>query len=209
LETGGATELRPAPWVAADKATAVGLKRAWKRRSVAKRALSGQEGGAPSSASACARQPATVRPWRRGRQECELEVRRKRRGQRPSLASRATARACYGARLCEGVAARTDARANANAIANAPATATAAAKTGWLPTARGARLGKRRASLGEGGGTCKKAHPSLARWPASPAAARGRGASGVLPRLDGRGNHKRGVAGVLTSVATGRSEARR
>jgi hypothetical protein len=44
--------------------------------------------------------------------------------------------------------------------------ATAAAKTGWLPTARGARLGKRRARVGEGGGTCKKTRPSLARWPA-------------------------------------------
>jgi hypothetical protein len=39
---------------------------------------------------------------------------------RPGLASRVTARACWGARLREGVAARTDARANANA--NAPAT---------------------------------------------------------------------------------------
>jgi hypothetical protein len=55
-----------------------------------------------------------ARPWWRGRQGCELEVRCNRRGRRPSLASRATARACWGARLREGVAARTDARANAN-----------------------------------------------------------------------------------------------
>jgi hypothetical protein len=86
--------------------------------------------------------------------------------------------------------------------------ATTAARTGWLPTARGARLGKRRARVGEGGGTCKKTRPSLAQWPASPATARRRGATGVLPRLDGRGVHKRGKTGVLTSVATGRSEAR-
>jgi hypothetical protein len=39
-----------------------------------------------------------------------------------------------------------------------------------------ARLKNRRACVGEGGGTCKKAHPSLAQWPASPAAARRRGA---------------------------------
>jgi hypothetical protein len=39
-----------------------------------------------------------------------------------------------------------------------------------------ARLKNRRAHVGEGGDTCKKAHPSLARWPASPAAARRRGA---------------------------------
>jgi hypothetical protein len=86
---------------------------------VAKRALAGEEGGAPSSASTCARQPSTARPWRRGRQECKLEVRRKRRGQRPSLASRAKARACWGARLRGGIVARTGVRANVNA--NAPA----------------------------------------------------------------------------------------
>jgi hypothetical protein len=57
----------------------------------------------------------------------------------------------------------------------------------------------------EGNCTCKKSHPSLARRPASPAVARRRGASGVPPRLDGRGNDKRGEVVVLTSVATGRS----
>jgi hypothetical protein len=65
--TNGAAAFRPAPWVAADTAAAARLKRAWRRRSVTKRALAGQEGGACSSASACARQPATARPWRRGR----------------------------------------------------------------------------------------------------------------------------------------------
>jgi hypothetical protein len=35
------------------------------------------------------------------------------------------------------------------------------------------------------------------------------GAAGIVPRLDGRGVHKRGETGVLTSVATGRSGARR
>jgi hypothetical protein len=74
-----------------------------------------------------------------------------------------------------------------------------------LTTARKAKLGERRARVGEGGGTCKKFHPSLARRPASPAAARRRGASGVPPLLDGWDNHKRGEAVVLTSVATGRS----
>jgi hypothetical protein len=56
--------------------------RGWKRRPVAKRALAGQEGGAPSSAFACARQPSTARPWRRGRQEWKLEVRRTRERER-------------------------------------------------------------------------------------------------------------------------------
>jgi hypothetical protein len=37
--------------------------------------------------------------------------------------------------------------------------------------------------------------PSLARWPASLAAARRRGAAGVPPRLEGRGVHRRGRSG--------------
>jgi hypothetical protein len=128
--------------------------------------------------------------------------------QRPGLASRVTAYACWGARLREGVAARTDTRANANA--NATRTrrhGAAATKTGRRPTARGGRLGARRARVGEGGGTCKKSRPSLARWSASLAAARRRGAAGVPPRLEGRSVLKREESGVLTSVATGRSGA--
>jgi hypothetical protein len=204
----GAAALRPAPWVAADSTTAAGLKRAWERWLVAKRALAGQEGSAPSSASACARQPATARPWRRRRRGGRAAGPAQEKGQRPSLASRVTVRECWGARLREGVAARTDALANTNATRTRRHGA-AATKTGWLPTARGARLGRRRARVGEGGDTCKKTRPSLARWPALPAAARQRGAAGVLPRLDGRGVHKWGETGVLTSVATGRSGARR
>jgi hypothetical protein len=190
VDTDGAAALRPAPWVAADSTAAAGLERAWERRLVAKRALAGQEGGAPSSASARARQPATARPWRRGRRGVRAGGPAQEKGQRPSLASTVTVRACWGACLREGVV-------------------VAVTKTGWLPTVRGARLGRRRARVGEGGGTCKKMRPSLARWPASPAAARRRGATGVLPRLDGRGAHKRGETGVLTSVDTGRSGARR
>jgi hypothetical protein len=126
--------------------------------------------------------------------------------QRPDLTSRVAAHACWGARLCEGVAACTDARANATRTRRHGAAAT---KTGRRPTARGGWLGGRRARVGEGGGTCKKLRPSLARWPASPAAARRRGAAGVPPRLEGRGVHKGEESGVLTSVATGRSGARR
>jgi hypothetical protein len=75
-----ATELRPAPWVAAGKATAVGTNAcAWKRRPVARRALADQEDGAPFSATACVKHPTTPRPWRRGRQERNLEARRKKR----------------------------------------------------------------------------------------------------------------------------------
>jgi hypothetical protein len=66
VDIDGAATLRPAPWVAADTTAAAGLERAWERRLVAKRALAGQEGGASSFASACARQPATARLWRRG-----------------------------------------------------------------------------------------------------------------------------------------------
>jgi hypothetical protein len=128
--------------------------------------------------------------------------------QRPGLASRVMAHACWGARLREGVAARTDARANAHATRTRRHGA-AATKTGRLPTARGGWLSGRRARVGEGGGTCKKMRPSLARWPASPAAARRRGAAGVSPRLEGCGVHKREETGVPTSVATGRSGARR
>jgi hypothetical protein len=79
-----------------------------KRRPLVRRALAGQEGGAPFSASACVKQPTTVRPWRRGRQERNLEVQRKKRGQRPSLVSRVRVHACWGAHLREGdVPART------------------------------------------------------------------------------------------------------
>jgi hypothetical protein len=55
-----------------------------------------------------------------------------------------------------------------------------------------ARLKKRRARVGEGGGTCKKVHPSLAPWPASPAAARRRGAfhSGSLAVASTRGKQR-------------------
>jgi hypothetical protein len=128
--------------------------------------------------------------------------------QRPGLASRVTAGACWGARLREGVEARTDASANAHAMRTRRHGA-AATKTGRLPTARGGWLGERRARVGEGGSTYKKMRPSLARWPASPAAVRRCGAAGVPPRLEGRGVHKREEPGVLTSVATGRSGARR
>jgi hypothetical protein len=114
VDTDGAVALRPAPWVAADPTAATGLVRAWERRMVVKRALAGQEGGAPSSASACARQPATARPWRRRQRGGRAGGPAQEKGQRPGLASMVTVRACWGARLREGVAARTDARANAN-----------------------------------------------------------------------------------------------
>jgi hypothetical protein len=67
VDTDGAAALMLAPWVAADSTAAAGLVRTWERRLVAKRALAGQEGGAPSSASTCARQPVTARPWWRRR----------------------------------------------------------------------------------------------------------------------------------------------
>jgi hypothetical protein len=118
VDTEGAAALRPAPWVAVDTTAAAGLERAWERRLVAKCALAGQEGGASSSAYACARQPATARPWRRGRRVVRTGGPAQEKGQRPSLASRVTVRACRGARLREGVAARTDTRADANANAN-------------------------------------------------------------------------------------------
>jgi hypothetical protein len=116
--------------------------------------------------------------------------------------ARAEVHACARASLLARTRARTRTRRRR---------ATAAAKTGWLTTARRAKLGKRRARVGEGGDTYKKAHPSLARWPASPAAAaRWRGAGDTfLPRLEGRGVHKREAVFILTSVAPGRSVVRR
>jgi hypothetical protein len=82
----------------------------------------------------------------------------------------------------------------------------AATKTGRFPTARGGWLGRRRARVDEGSGTYKKMRPSLARWPASPAAARsgGRSASARRPWRPQEGRND-----VLTSVASGRSGARR
>jgi hypothetical protein len=50
--------------------------------------------------------------------EHNIEGRRKKRGQRPSLAFRARARACWGACLREGDVVCTDARVNANAPAS-------------------------------------------------------------------------------------------
>jgi hypothetical protein len=150
VETDGAAALRSAPWVAAVSTAAAGLEREWERRLVAKRALAGLEGGAPSSASACARQPAKARPWRRGRRGVRAGGPAQEKGQRPSLTSRVTVHACWGARLREGVAARTDTRANANATRTRTQCEYAGngarvTKTGWLPTARGARLGRQRA----------------------------------------------------------------
>jgi hypothetical protein len=99
-----AAELRATPWVAAGKATAVGTNAcARKLRPVAWRALGDQEGGAPSPPTACAKHPATARPWRRGRQKRILEARRKKRDQRSSLAFRVGVRACWGARWSESV----------------------------------------------------------------------------------------------------------
>jgi hypothetical protein len=117
VDTNGAAALRPAPWLVADPTATAGLVRAWERRLVAKRALAGQKGGTPSSASACARQPATARPWRRRRRGGRAGGPAQEKGQRPGLAFRVTVRACWGARLCEGVASRTGAHANANAPA--------------------------------------------------------------------------------------------
>jgi hypothetical protein len=97
-------ELRPVPWVAAGKATVAGTNACvWKRRPVARCALGDQEDGAPFSVTACAKHPTTARPWRRGQQERNLEARRKKRGQRPSLAFRVGVRACWGARRREGI----------------------------------------------------------------------------------------------------------
>jgi hypothetical protein len=101
---GTATELGPAPWVAAGKATAVGTNAcARKLRPAARRALGGQEDGALPPATACAKHPTTARPWRRGRKKHTLEARRKKRDQRSSLAFRVSVRTCWGARWRESV----------------------------------------------------------------------------------------------------------
>jgi hypothetical protein len=81
---------------------------------VVKRAPAGQEVSVPSSASACTRQPAMARPWRRKRRGGRAGVPTQEKGQRPGLASRVTVRACWGDHLREGFAVRTVARVNAN-----------------------------------------------------------------------------------------------
>jgi hypothetical protein len=187
--TGFMAEPGSSPWATASTAPAVG----WRKRDGVSAACSGDRGrGVPSPWRPCARPT-----WsRRGHGGAALLGTATRGGagakmdQRPGLASRVTARACWGTRLREGVAARTDARANAHATRTRRHGA-AATKTGRFPTARGGWLGGRRARVDEGGGTCKKMCPSLARWPASQAAVRRRGAVGVPPRLEGRGVHKR------------------
>jgi hypothetical protein len=52
----------------------------WKQRPVARCALADQKDGAPFSVTACAKQTPTARPWRRGRQVRNVEVRRKKKG---------------------------------------------------------------------------------------------------------------------------------
>jgi hypothetical protein len=107
-------------------------------------------------------------------------------------------RARAGVHACARVSrpARTRARTRSGCERDANALARRGGdQDGRLPTARGGWLSGRRARVGEGGGTCKKMGPSLARWPASPAVARRRGAAGVPPRLEGRGVHRRGRSG--------------
>jgi hypothetical protein len=111
---------------------------------------------------------------RAGGEVGELEVRRKRRAKGPASppglrCARAGVHACARASWLAQTHARTRTHRHG-------ATAT---KAGRLPTARGARLGRRRARVGEGGDTFKKTRPSLARWPASPAAARSGGRSAL------------------------------
>jgi hypothetical protein len=109
-----------------------------------------------------------------GDEVCELEVRRKRRAKGPASppglrCARAGVHACARASRPARTRARTRTRTRRQRRGGD--------QDGWLPTARGARLGRRRARVGEGGGTCKKSRPSLARWPASPAAARRHGST--------------------------------
>jgi hypothetical protein len=120
----------------------------------------------------CTRFPATARPRRRGSIKRGGGVLREGEGPRLSLVSPGLIRARAGVRKRERWVSGT-VRASASAIASRPARRrgldrhrTAARRH------RVARLRKRRARVGEGGGASKKAHPSLARWPASPAAAR-------------------------------------
>jgi hypothetical protein len=103
-EAGNAAELEPAPWVAAGKATAVGISaRARKLRPVARCALGDQESGAPSFATTCAKHPTTARPWRRGRQKCGGEARRKKKGPKVQPRLQVGVHACWGARWRESV----------------------------------------------------------------------------------------------------------
>jgi hypothetical protein len=203
--TGCTAEPGSSPWAAASTAPAVG----WLKRDAVSAVCSGQprKWRPLPLATVRATHMATAGSRRRGLTRHDGE-RRRRHENRPKARPRLQGcGACVlGCTPVRGRRGRKDAHANAKRTRQHGAAAT---KIGRRPTARGGWLGGRRACVGEGGSTCKKLRPSLARWPASPAAARRRGAAGVPPRLEGRGVHKREEAGVLTSVATGRSEARR
>jgi hypothetical protein len=112
----------------------------------------------------------------------DLEVRRKRRAKGPASPPGLRC-ASAGVHACARALRPARTRARTRTRCERAGNGAAATKTGWLPTARGARLGRWRAHVGEGGDTCKKTRPSLARWPASPAAVRsgGRSASARWP----------------------------
>jgi hypothetical protein len=103
------------PWVAASGGPVVG----WRERDGgARRCVQGdRERGVPSSWRPCAR-PTWPRRGHGGTAVLGTAASDgvgTKMGQRPVLASRVEAHACWGARLGEGVAARTDARANSHA----------------------------------------------------------------------------------------------
>jgi hypothetical protein len=127
IAAGDAAKLGPAPWVAAGKASAVGTSarvrgssERWQGVHLAtKRAVL-------PPATACAKYPTTMRPWRRGRPKHGDEARRKKKGPKVQPRLRVGVRASWGARWRESVVpARTRARTRTRrcGVANASSTA--------------------------------------------------------------------------------------
>jgi hypothetical protein len=98
-----AAEFRSAPWVATDKATAIGRKHVCEKTATGGEACSRRSRGRRSLFHVLVRETANHgEAMAARRQERNLEVWRKKRGQRPSLVSWVRVHACWGAHLREG-----------------------------------------------------------------------------------------------------------
>jgi hypothetical protein len=157
-------------------------------------------------ATACLTYMATARPWRRGHPRRGGRKRRRReRTKGPAMSPdwRARARGCT---LAQGRRTRAASRVNENASGNTTRRRVhgrySAVCDGDMEELR-QRASARR---------CRQRHLQeilIPAWHEGRHHQRRRRASGVPPRLDGRGIHMRGAVVVHTSVATGRSAVRR
>jgi hypothetical protein len=150
---------------------------------------------------------ATARPWRRGHpRRGGVKRRRRARTKGPALSPDWHARE-RGCTLAQGRWTRAASRANPNVSGNTTQRRVQR-RYGAVHYGDKEDYANERACVDVGSGTCKKSSSqpgTKAGITSGGAVARRRGASGVPPRLDGRGIHKREAAVVLTSVAPSRS----